>query len=287
MFLCLMSCASPPAPFEGLVETPSGKIFVRSGGEGSDLVLLHGLGDSCAGWYKIEDELRRSGYRVTVWDALGAGRSEKPVPGDYRLAAHFDRLTIVLDHLGIERATIVGNSLGGTLALMLAQADPNRVEQLVLLSPAAYPEGGWLGDWLWGTKGLAEQALELLPPSLIATLALQMNFGDASRITIKDQAVYSAEAGRDGVIRAFVEQQRQLMPSEEEIARFVSGLRSIRIRTLILWGTRDRVLDPRLAERLDRDLPQARLVYLDGVGHVAQLEAPQRVIDEILRFLKR
>jgi len=106
--------------FEGLVKTPTGAVFVRSRGDGPHLVLLHGLGDSSVGWRKVEGALRDAGFRVTVWDALGAGRSEKPGDGDYGLVAHAERLAQVLDRIGAKRVTLVGHSLGGALALLLA-----------------------------------------------------------------------------------------------------------------------------------------------------------------------
>jgi predicted alpha/beta-fold hydrolase len=136
---CLQGCAS--TDLSGLPDLPAGRtisfdgesIFVRQAGEGPDVVLLHGLGDSSLGWQFLEEPLLQAGYRVTVWDALGAGRSSKPSGGDYSLAAHLRRLVRVLDALAIENAAIVGHSLGGSLALGLAQAHPGRTAALCLI----------------------------------------------------------------------------------------------------------------------------------------------------------
>ena len=106
--LAFCAACAREADFEGLVPTPSGSLFVRSRGEGPHLVLLHGLGDSSVGWRKVEGGLRGGGFRVTVWDALGAGRSEKPLNGDYRLVAHVERLGTVLDRLGLPDEAAVG-----------------------------------------------------------------------------------------------------------------------------------------------------------------------------------
>lgn len=124
--LAVVACATPPDPrvVERRVATADGALFTRSGGIGPDLVLLHGLGDSSVGWHEVEDPLRRAGYRVTVVDALGAGRSDKPPEGDYRILAHVARLRHVLDELGIHRASFVANSLGGSIALRSRSRTP-------------------------------------------------------------------------------------------------------------------------------------------------------------------
>jgi pimeloyl-ACP methyl ester carboxylesterase len=259
-------------------------VFVRSRGKGPHLVLLHGLGDSSAGWRKVEGKLRDAGFRVTVLDALGAGRSEKPLDGDYRLVAHVERLGQVLDAIGAERVTLVGHSLGGAVALLYALEHKDRVERLVLVSPAAYPEGGWTGEWIW--KLPVEGVLERMSPEAIANLALRMNFGDPSRITDEDRAVYAAEAARPGTIAAFVRQQQQLMPDPEQVRGWIARYGELTMPTLILWGTRDKVLDPALGKRLESALPHARLVPIEGVGHAAQLEAPDVVLREMLAFLR-
>ena len=131
MFLvggCLAGCAT--TDLSDLPDPPSGRsvsvggesIFVRQSGAGPDIVLLHGLGDSSLGWQFLEGPLVESGYRVTVWDALGAGRSAKPRDGDYSLVAHLRRLEGVLDQLAIERVHLVGHSLGGYLSLAQANS---------------------------------------------------------------------------------------------------------------------------------------------------------------------
>ncbi len=278
---------SDPVVRERTVATDSGTLFVRTGGSGPDIVLLHGLGDSSVGWRKIEQPLRDSGFRVTVWDALGAGRSERPDPGDYHLASHVDRLGAVLDDLGIRRAHVIGNSLGGTMALLFAQAHPERVSSLVLINPAAYPEGGTTPDWFWETPGLAETVLGEVPTEWIARLALYLHFGDPFRVTEEDVQIYAAEAQRNRAVEGLILQERQLYPDDVVIARWVEGHKKIAAPTLILWGTSDRILSIDQAHRLEGDLPDAKLILLEGVGHVAQLEVPKRVLAEAVLFLRK
>lgn len=284
--LLLVACTTAPEPFAGRMPTADGSLFVRSEGAGPDLVLLHGLGDSSVTWRKVAPLLRAGGYRVTTVDALGAGDSDTP-RGPYDIPAHVRRLREVLDARGIGAAVLVGNSLGGSVALRFCALHPERVRGLVLISPAAYPEGGWTGNFLWERPGLSASLLRAAPARLLAQLALTMNFGDASRITAEDVNIYAAAAARPGTIAAFIEQQRQVMPSPVEIEAWLREYATVAVPVLVLWGTRDRILDPALGERLCRDLPVAELVPLPGIGHAAQLEAPELVAQQVLKWSRR
>ena len=288
----LAACAAPGTPeperprdAEGRVATPSGELWARTTGRGDDVVLLHGLGDCHVGWRKVESAIAAAGFRVTVVDALGAGHSAKPADGDYRLQAHVERLRAVLDARGIARAHLCGNSLGGSTALMFAAHWPERVASLVLVNPAAYPEGGWLAGVLWNHEWTAG-VLERVPAKLIAAVGLAVNYGNPLRITREDLAAHGAAAGMPGAVRAVGLQERAIDRELDELAGFVPVLRTICARTLVLWGTGDRILPAKHAERLGGDLVDARVVRLEGVGHAAQMEAPERFLEWVVPFLR-
>lgn len=283
--LSLVACAAPPADLDALVETSLGAIRVRSAGVGPDLVLLHGLGDSGLTWHRIEGHLRAAGYRVHVVDALGAGGSSRPRGGRYDLAAHATRLHEVLVQRGVERAVLIGNSLGGSTALVYAMEHRERVAALILLAPAAWAKGGWTGGTLWRFPDLIESAMDHVPPRLIAWVALLANFGNPLRITEELVLRYAAELAHEGTVAAYVAQQQQVLPDPATLDRWTSGYPSLDVPTLLFWGTRDRILDPAMGERLVSILPSARLVRLPGIGHVPQLEDPDPVLDEVLAFL--
>ena len=238
----------PRQSLAGPVRTSSGTLYVTAAGQGPDMVLLHGLGDSGVGWHKIEGALREAGYRVTVPDALGAGRSDKNLESDLSLSGHTRRLAEVLDLLEIDHPILVGNSLGGSVAL--------------------------------------EPMMKIMGPRLLAYVGLRLNYFDASQITPDDLDIYAAEASRPGTIEAFLHQQQQLRRDMEGAQEWTRDLPRITCPTLILWGTGDRILPLAQAHRLASALPNARLVWLDDVGHTPQLEAPERVIEEILGFLE-
>jgi pimeloyl-ACP methyl ester carboxylesterase len=196
---------------------------------------LHGLGDASVTWHKVEQRLRDAGFRVTAWDALGAGASDHRANADYGLAAHVARLIAVCDALDIERVYLIGNSLGGSLALLTAQTHPERTRSLVLVNPAAYPEGGTTPAWLWAIPALVESVLRRIGPAGIAHFALRLHYGDHARITADDLRAYTELAARDGAIGGLILQQRQLLPAPEVIAAWRAGFASIDAPALILW----------------------------------------------------
>jgi pimeloyl-ACP methyl ester carboxylesterase len=267
-----------------LVKVGGYNLFLRQTGNGPDVVLLHGLGDSSIGWQFIEPGLREAGYRVLVWDALGAGRSERPAKADYSISAHVDRLEEMLVALEIREAVFVGHSLGGSEALLLAQRNPEKVRALCLIDPAAYRAGAMGGRWFWNMPLLAEAVLGVLPARTITRVGLRQNFHNREVISGELESMYLREAEREGAIAALMAQERQLVPKDPE--KWEQAHRRIRKRTLILWGREDKLVPLAQGERLVKDIPEARLEVFPGAGHSPQLEAPQWVLDQILPFLK-
>jgi pimeloyl-ACP methyl ester carboxylesterase len=277
----------PQLPGGQLVPAGGHLLFVRQAGAGPDIVLLHGLGDSSAGWQFVEAALVEAGYRVTIWDALGAGRSDKPAGGDYSLSAHAKRLGEVMKAVRVEQAVLLGNSLGASLALLVAQESPGKVRALALLNPAAYREGAISDTWFWKIPFLAEAVIKPLPARFIARYGLKQNFADPSTIPPELIAIYAREAERPGAIDAFIAQERQLVPDEAAAEKWEAGHREIAAPALILWGEADKLLPREQGERLAREMPQAELIPLPGVGHAPQLDAPRAVLEHLLPFLER
>lgn len=286
---CIAGCAT--TDLSDLPDLPSGRsvsvggesIFVRQSGAGPDVVLLHGLGDSSLGWQFLEGPLVESGYRVTVWDALGAGRSAKPRDGDYSLVAHLRRLEGVLDQLAIERVHLVGHSLGGALALGFAHAHPDRTAALCLIDPAAYREGALTGRWLWDVPLLAEIVLGVLSTEMLVDLGLRQNFANAADIPSGLRKLYLREALREAVVASLIRQERQLVPDDAEA--WEARHRTIAAPTLVLWGEQDALVPIAQGRRLVQDIEGAELVVLPHLAHSPQLEDPATVLRHVLPFL--
>lgn len=289
--LFLVGCCSTPTT--GAPELALGRVvavgghnlFFRQSGAGPDVVLLHGLGDSSIGWQFIEPKLVQAGYRVTVWDALGAGQSDKPPSGDYSIQAHVRRLNEMLNALGIQQAVFVGHSLGGSVALSLAQQNPEKVRALCLIDPAAYRAGAMRGRWFWTTPLLADAVLGLMSASALTDFGLKQNFHNHAAISQELESMYLREAKRPGAVAALIAQERQLVPSNP--SEWEQGHRTILKPTLIIWGGEDKLVPVAQGTRLAEDIHGSTLVVLAGVGHSPHLEAPQTVVRLVLPFLKK
>ena len=255
-------------------------------GDGPTVVLLHGLGASKVSWLPLLGPLAER-YRVVVPDLPGHGESSKP-RANYTPLFFSAVVRELLDAIGAGEATLIGNSMGGRVALEVAARAPRRVRAMVLLDPALpglpYP---------YYAKFLRVFPIELAAIPLPVRRRVVMNgirqlFGDPSRLP---QAAY--QAGADEFIRlyrsgrarvALLASLRGLMRDRPE--PFWERVRGLEIPALVLWGLRDRLVPARFGERLAREMPRARLVRLPGVGHVPQFEVPERTRDETLRFLE-
>ena len=252
-------------------------------GDGPPLLLLHGLGASS---FSFRHNLARLAekFRVLAPDLPGHGSSPAPGDGDYRLEALTRGLHDFLELHGLRRAAVAGNSLGGSLALLLARDYPERVAALILLAPAAAVTRVPLIFHPLRLPVLGGLAAALLGPWIIA-LALRLAYHRRELITPEVQAAYARpfrELARRLAFRRFC-RQLQIPP----LADIEAILRQIQQPTLLIWGEQDRILPLGQASWIKARLPQARLQLLPEVGHAPQEEAPDAVNEIIIDFLTR
>jgi pimeloyl-ACP methyl ester carboxylesterase len=246
-------------------------------GAGEPLVLLHGIGHRWQAWQPVLDELARH-HDVYAVDLPGFGRSAVPdggMPTD--MAGAVAGVLVALAELGIERPHVAGNSLGGAISLELAAAG-------VAASATAFSPAGFF------TRAEARRALVILSllrastrgPAPVLRQALRRGF--VRRLTFGtlmtqpgrldlDRLVGDAVALRDG--RGF----RAVARSANRYA--FQGRPSVPVT--VAWGTKDRILLPRQADRARERLPDARHVPLPGCGHVPMSDAPDTVARLILQ----
>jgi 3-oxoadipate enol-lactonase len=239
-------------------------------GEGPPALLVQGLGYARWGWDPIAGPLARS-FRVVTFDNRGIGDSDKP-PGPYTVRLLAEDAVGVLDELGIERAHIVGASLGGMVAQELAAGWPKRVDRLVLCCTTP-------GD---GAYPMPEQSLRL--------------FAEAATLP-PEVALHRFVANALGVGGELVEKvyRRRLANPPDPVgweAQAAAGLgfqgvdlALVEAPTLVLHGTADNVVDVRNGELLAERIQGARLELLPGAGHLFFWERPERVVDLIRGFL--
>ncbi|GGM17877.1 alpha/beta fold hydrolase [Nakamurella endophytica] len=257
---------------------------------------VHGLAGSTTNWTQLADLLadRAVGYSV---DLPGHGRSDPPPHGRYRLSDDADLVAAVIRRRSDRPVHLVGNSLGGMVAVGIAARHPDLVRSLTLISPAV-PDLRMTTDrgadrrlallLLPGTTGVAVRRLSAVDPAERARGMAAVCFGDPSVIT-EDQFRAAAEdlAWRTGlpwVHRSLLGSLRALMTSylSRGSSSFRAAAARISIPTLVVWGTRDQLVDPRLAERTAAAFPDASLLLLPGLGHTAMMEDPTTTARAVL-----
>lgn len=263
------------------VEVDGRRYAVADLGQGPPLVLLHGICGSLSDWRHLMKPLAES-RRVIVPDFLGAGESDCPAAEDYSFAAHARRLRGLLDVLRIEKAVLVGNSYGGGVALRFAQDWPERVDRLVLINAACFPEElpAYVSLAKWPC---AEWAVEAVPLNGTVRWAVKKLSSTAERLPSEDLDDYLLEMGRPGRRASIVRTLRVAVPADarEHEAR----LRAMKTPALVLWGKHDRTIPIRLGRRLADTLPNARFVELDA-GHIPNQETPGEVRARMEEFLR-
>jgi pimeloyl-ACP methyl ester carboxylesterase len=250
-------------------------------GAGPPVVLLHGLGGSIYDWRHLIRPLAET-HRVIAVDLLGAGESDMPPDEDYSVAAQARRVKGILDHLGIARASIVGNSYGGGISLRVAQDWPERVDRLVLIDSICYAEN--IPTYVTLAKApCATCVAKTIPLGKTTRWVLRRDQGTIGRIPESELDVYVQELRAPGRRDAIVYTVRAIVPTDT--TEFQSRLKSVRAPALLLWGKDDRTVPVELGRRLAKDLPDARLVELDA-GHIPNQERPEEVLREMREFLK-
>lgn len=220
---------------------------------GEAIVLLHGLGDSAETWARVIPSLARE-RRVLAPDLAGFGRTPAPREG-MRLSALVRYLAGFLDSLGVERAILVGNSLGGAVAIRYAANNPGRVKRLFLLDSAGL---------------LNEVPPELEPETREEARELaRIAFGPEATVPrfFLDDLVRSA---RDPARRAYLRSDESTDVRED--------LGRIEAPTTIIWGEQDRLVPPEHGTALREGIAGSELIFLPGVAHVPQIQAPEEVL---------
>jgi len=250
--------------------------YVRKG-EGPPVLLLHGISSSLYTWKDVLPALAAH-HDVIAVDLPGFGDSAIPSPasGD-RIARSVVGL---MDRLGITRASIVGNSLGGAIAIAIAARLPDRVDRIVLIDAAGYNFAPADRPFLLRVAGaIPAPVLEALPVRPMVSLGLRQVFHDDSLVTPDKIAEYVAPMRRPGASAAL----HGLLLGTDDL-HFPGVIREVRAPTLILWGRYDTWIPSRDADRFAADIPGARVLMMEA-GHMPQEERPAETAARVEEFL--
>ena len=268
------------------VSTENGRISVLSAGTGDPVVCIHGLGGTKASFLPTVAALAGR-YRVIALDLPGFGESDKPIAAAYDAPYFAKAVFALLDSLGIEQAHLIGNSMGGRVAIEAGLIDPGRVERLVLLSPAL----AWLRDrrWKWLLQlplpklGLVQPTPRPVVEAIVRRLVPGGGDGWAAAGVDEFMRSYLTPRGR----AAFYAAAAHIYLDEPHGERgFWTRLAELAPETMFVWGRNDALVPIAFMKHVERALPAARHVELD-CGHVPQVEAPRETHAAILDFLAR
>lgn len=248
-------------------------------GQGEAIVLIHGLGSSTYNFRHTIPALAQA-FRAVALDLPGFGLSERPQDRSLSLSTLAEIVRGLLDHLGVERAHVVGHSLGGMVGARLAAGFPQRVGKLVLVaSPLQMAAPGLLAapllEPLWATAlGL------LLAHRPLRELIWRSGYYDPAALTAEDREHYFLPSRIQGYSRCLLGLLRSLPHDPPpELSR-------LSLPVLILWGEADRAFtSPARGRQLRDGLPDGRLQVIPRAGHMLLEERPQEANAAILAFL--
>ncbi|NCT85229.1 MAG: alpha/beta fold hydrolase [Comamonadaceae bacterium] len=272
--------APPPSDF---VDIDGLLVHYRDEGPSGDplpLVLLHGTSASLHTWEGWVAELKPT-RRVISLDLPGFGLTGPNADNDYSDARYVAFVRQFLSRLGVGRAIVAGNSLGGEIAWQLALADPPLVAGLVLVDAAGFdfkPESLPLGFRIARIPVLREPMRWLLPRRAIEDSVIDV-YGDPRKVSAELVDRYYELALREGNRVALMRRMDQLAPGP------VQRLPEIRVPTLILWGGKDRLIPPRWGREFAQAIPGSRLVVFPELGHVPQEEDPAATLATLRDWL--
>lgn len=271
------------------VHLPGGRMVnVLTLGEGTDVVLIHGLGATKTSFFDTASTLAASGYRVHAIDLPGFGSSGKPLLAPYDAPWFASSVLALLDALDIDRTHIVGNSMGGRVALEIGLRAPHRVRGLVLLAPAvAFVKRPWLRL----VQALRPE-LGVLPHAFTRGMVAGQLSGmfadpDAMDPAVADIAVdefrriYGSPAARAAFLTAArnIYLDRPFGPGG-----FYERLGELQPPALFVWGTHDPLIPASFSRHVRQWLPHAQQLVLEDCGHVPQIERAEQTSGVVRRF---
>ncbi len=279
MLVCLGLVPTGPLEAQGTVPMPPEKtvevfgqpIHYYEAGQGPHVILLHGLGGEGSNWSANIWTLAQK-YHVVALDQIGFGHSGKPLI-EYRIETFVDFLRAFMAAQTMAKATLVGNSLGGWIAVDFAARHPEMVDKLVLVDAA----------------GLRHQASDVGPPVDLNPASVEGMRRVLERIVYNQQFVTEELAAR-------LFEQRLSRGDGYTIQRFLAGLASasqfedeklgtIRAPTLVIWGRDDQLIRVSVGERFQKGIRGAQWVVFDQCGHVPQIEKAEEFNAAVLKFL--
>lgn len=256
-------------------------IHYRDEGQGTPIVLLHGTAASLNTWDGWTAELSKK-HRVLRLDLPGFGLTGRNATDTYSIDYYSALLLHFLDSLNIEKAHIAGSSLGGQIAYDFAASHPERVQNLILVSPTGVTNANDKSismPFLMAQTPLLKHSLKYITPRFIVEKSLKEVYGDDSRLSEEAITASHDMLLREGNREAFVARMNTLDADN------LHKLAAVQAPTLILWGEADAWVPVSNAAHFQKEIKGAQLKLYPGAGHIPMEELPQETVQDALRFL--
>lgn len=279
LVLLIVTSAAAQAPQEKFATVFGAKVrYVEAGDPAKPVViLLHGLGGSADTSWPLTVPALAANYRVIAPDLLGFGKSDKPMI-NYRVGFYVDFLDKLMSELKVDKASLVGNSMGAWMAVLYADKHPARVSKLVLVDAAGYapPKDFDFDAW----------QQELNPSTREGVRSMVKKLFYNSAFFSSDAAVDNFMAARVAANDGFTTQMI-LKNAEVPNDYFDKQIKTIKQPTLIVWGKQDGLTPVSIGERMNKDIAGSELFIIDQAGHFPQAEKPAEFNKKVLEFLGR
>jgi pimeloyl-ACP methyl ester carboxylesterase len=267
---------------------PARSVSVLTLGEGSDVLLIHGLGAAKSSFFDCAALLAEAGHRVHAIDLPGFGGSSKPPTAPYTATWFADSVCGVMDELEIESAHLAGNSMGGRVALELGLRRPERVRSIAALCPAV----AFIKRDFHPVVRLLRPELGLLPHKLRRGTVERQLWSlfcdpDALDPSVADVVVdeFQRIYGSAGARVAFYASARNIYLDKPFGADgFYPRLADLEPPALFVWGSHDRLIPPSFSHYVAEALPGAEQIVLDRCGHVPQVERAEQTAGMLRRL---
>ena len=273
--------AQPPSVF---VSLDGMDVHLRDEGPRDDpmpIVLIHGTSSNLHTWDGWAAGLSKT-RRVVRMDLPGFGLTGPAPDGDYSPQRYCHFVVDLLDKLSINRAVLVGNSLGGSIVWLTAATRPDRVAKLILIDSGGYPMQPVsvpIGFRI-ARMPVLNHLMDFVLPRSIIEASVRNVYGDPSKVTPALVDQYYEMTLRAGNRHALAQRMAQ-----GDFTPFDDGIKTIKQPTLILWGAQDRLVPPANAAHFHADIANSQVIMFEHLGHVPQEEDPAATLAAALPFL--
>jgi pimeloyl-ACP methyl ester carboxylesterase len=296
LLLVAVGCAHVPAPTASLKQSLGGpksfdyhgvKINYYETGQGPPIILLHGLGGCAYSWRFLAPVLAQHN-RVFTLDLKGYGLSAKPADGKYAVSDQANMVAAFIRSQDLHNLVVVGHSMGGAVALMtyskVREDQPARINRLVLIDSAGYPQKMPWFIWLAKVPGVGAVGAKVVSPRLATYLVLKKCYYDDEKITEEQIGTYAYYGSLPGAGEVLLQTARQIVPADFD--SLIAQYKTIGVPVLIIWGQEDQVVPLAVGKNFKRDIPNSELVILPKCGHMPPEEEPGETTRLVTAFLK-